>query len=604
MFSGGSLTSQPSPHVQRALGLLSAQKFAEAEPLLRAAISRDPRDAHAKHALARLLLDTARPDQALFLLDQLKAQFPSVAATLHERARALEAVQRRPEAIAQLQELVQTQPQLLPPRTALAAMLLRSGKCAEAVGVLDAAAPFCRTPADRAHILGGKANCYAELGMFDAAAALQRELLNIGQVDHRTLSTLAFFLNFSDTVSCAEILDVHTRIGDIVRRDLRAAAPLANSRDPHRRLKVGFLSPDFREHSVAYFVEPLLAGLDRTQFEVFGYGSLPKPDHVTQRLSSLCDRYRDVYSTNHADCAQRIRDDGIDILIELAGISRGTRAWSLCHRAAPVQITYCGYPNTTGLPGVDLRLVDAITDPPESDQWHTEQLVRLPGCLLCYTPPQDAPLPALPPPDAPITFGSFNAVQKLSPLTVQVWSEVLRAVPQARLLIKGKPFADAEIREHHLARFASCGIARERIDLLARTHSVHEHLGLYSRMHIALDTFPYNGTTTTCEALWMGVPVVTMRCEGEQDRHASRVSRSLLHRAGCAELATDSRSAFVNKCLELANSPDLVHAYRHALRERLRTSPLCDQTRFCADFGQTLRQAWEHWCESTGQQRA
>lgn len=596
--------AHPSPQVQRALGLLAAQKFAEAEPLLRAAISRDPRDGHAKHALARLLLDTARPDQALFVLDQLKAQFPSVAATLHERARALEAVQRRPEAITQLQELVRREPHLVPPRTALAAILLRSGKCAEAVGVLDEAVPFCQTPADRAHILGGKANCYAELGMFDAAAALQRELLDIGQVDHRTLSTLAFFLNFSDTVSRAEILDVHTRIGDIVRRDLSPGAPPTNSRNPQRRLKVGFLSPDFREHSLAYFVEPLLAGLDRTHCEVFGYGSLPKPDHVTQRLSSLCDRYRDIYSTSHPDCAQRIRDDGIDILIDLAGISRGTRAWAMCRRAAPVQITYCGYPNTTGLPGVDLRLVDAITDPPESDQWHTEKLVRLPGCFLCYKPLQDAPLPALPPTDAPIIFGSFNAVQKLSPLTVQVWSEVLRAVPRARLLLKGKPFADAEIREHHLAQFASCGIQRDRIDLLTRSESVYEHLNLYGRMHIALDTFPYNGTTTTCEALWMGVPVVTMRCEGEQDRHASRVSRSLLHAAGCVELATDSRSAFVEKCVELAHHPALVHAYRHSLRDRLRSSTLCDQARFCADFGQTLRQAWEHWCESAGQGRA
>lgn len=591
--------TQASPQVQRALGLLAAQKFSEAEQQLRHAITRDPRDVHARHGLARLLLETARPDQALYILDQLKAEFPMAAPVLYERSRALAGCKRKPEALVQLQELVEREPMAVPPRLSLAGMLLRSNRAKEAIAMLDSAAQFATTPAERANILGGKANCYAELGMFDRAIAVERELIKLVQIDHRTLATLAFFLNFSDTITRAEILDVHSRMGDLVRRDLAAPPLLKNTRNPQRRLKVGFLGPDFREHSVSYFLEPVLRGLDRAQFEVFGYGSLPKPDQKTRLLSSLCDCYRDIYPTNHADCAQRIRDDGIDILIELAGISRGTRVWTLPCRAAPVQITYCGYPNTTGLPGVDVRLVDAITDPPDADRWHSERLVRLPGCFLCYQPPADAPPPALPGAETPFTFGSFNAVQKLSPLTIDVWSEVLRAVPHAKLLLKGKPFAEAEIREHHLGQFAERGIDAGRVELLARTNSVAEHLQLYSRMHAALDTFPYNGTTTTCEALWMGVPVVTMQCEGELDRHASRVSRSLLHAVGCKELAAGSRRDFVDLCVELAANPAHVATYRQTLRQRMQAGPLCDAQGFGLKFGQTLRQLWQEWCAAS-----
>ncbi len=579
------------------MGLLAAQKFAEAEALLRAAMTRDPRDPHAKHALARLLIDTARSEQALYLLDQLKAQFPGAVPILYERARALAACKRKDEALVQMQELVTREPMSVQPRLALAGMLLKHSRCKEAIATLDAAAQFATTPTERANIVSGKANCYAELGLFDQAIAAQRQLLELIQVDHRTLSSLAFFLNFSDTTTRQEILDVHRRIGDIVRAQPTPPVTLANTRDPSRRLKVGFIGPDFREHSVAYFLEPLLRSLNREQFQVYGYGSLPTPDQVTQRLASLCDVYRDVYSTNHEDCAKRIREDGINILIELAGLSRGTRVWTLSMRAAPVQITYCGYPNTTGLPGVDVRLVDAITDPPDGDQWHTEKLVRLPGCFLCYQPPVDAPTPTLPPTDAPFTFGSFNAVQKLSPLTVEVWSDVLRMVPHSRLLLKGKPFEEPELKAFHVERFVARGIDPSRIELVGRTESVQDHLNLYSRMHVALDTFPYNGTTTTCEALWMGVPVVTMRCQGEQDRHASRVSRSLLHAVGCAELAADSRQAFVDLCVELAN-PKHVPIYRQTLRQRMQASPLCDQTAFAQAFGNTLRQVWQEWCAS------
>src|SRR5262249_25869327 len=304
-----------------------------------------------------------------------------------------------------------------------------------------------------------------------------------------------------------------------------------------RLLRIGYVSPDFRQHSVAYFLEPLLRGHDRQQVEVFCYGDVARPDSVTTHLQELADHWLVTVGTSHQALAERIRTDRIDILVDVAGHTAGNRLLVFARKPAPVQVTWLGYPNTTGLKAIDYRLVDAVTDPAgEADAWASESLVRLEGGFLCYGALTDAPAPTLPPclGTGTITFGSFNNPAKVSAATFDAWAKLLSRLPQARLLLKGTPFADAATRALFLARLDERGVAAERVDLMGSVSSATQHLALYHRMDIALDPFPFNGTTTTCEALWMGVPVITLRGH----RHAGRVGASLLTQIGLTDLIT------------------------------------------------------------------
>src|SRR4029077_2442406 len=252
--------------------------------------------------------------------------------------------------------------------------------------------------------------------------------------------------------------------------------------------------------------------------------------------------------------AERICTDGIDVLVDLAGHTARNRLGVFTRKPAPVQVTWLGYPNTTGLDAMDYRLVDAVTDPVgEADALASETLVRLEGGFLCYGAAKDAPGPAEAPSIATgtVTFGSFNNPTKLSDATLDIWARLLDRLPQARLLLKGTPFADPATRTLFLSRLGERSVSAERVELLAWQANRAAHLSLYDRIDIALDPFPYNGTTTTCEALWMGVPVVTLR----GDRHAARVGASLLTRVGLEALIADDEAGYVATAAALAGAP-------------------------------------------------
>jgi predicted O-linked N-acetylglucosamine transferase (SPINDLY family) len=259
-----------------------------------------------------------------------------------------------------------------------------------------------------------------------------------------------------------------------------------------------------------------------------------------------------------------------------------------------VIVSAIGYPNTTGVPAVDWRVVDSITDPPGSEHLCTERLLRLDPCFLCYSPPQEAPEPALPEADAPITFGSFNNAAKIGPTSIELWARVLKAVPGSRLLLKSQTLSDAAGRARIEKRFAQAGIEASRLELVAYSKTRQEHLELYKRVHVALDTTPYNGTTTTCEALWMGVPVLTTL----GDRHAARVSASLLHAAGHPELVAKDADAFVQLAASLAQDRARLATLRTNLRGELRASPLCDAPAYAARFHAAIRDCWKQWCKT------
>jgi predicted O-linked N-acetylglucosamine transferase (SPINDLY family) len=257
-----------------------------------------------------------------------------------------------------------------------------------------------------------------------------------------------------------------------------------------------------------------------------------------------------------------------------------------------------GYPNTTGLEAIDYRLVDAVTDPVGyADAWASETLVRLEDGFLCYGALTDVSEPAVPPcsKTAIVTFGSFNNPTKVSAATLDVWATLLSRLSQARLLLKGKPFADAASRALFLARLGERGVAADRVELLGLLPGTTAHLALYNRVDIALDPFPYNGTTTTCEALWMGVPVVTLR----GDRHAGRVGASLLTQIGLTDLIADSLEGYLEIALALARNPGRLDDLRRSLRPRMAASPLCDGPAFARKMEAAFRTMWQHWCENS-----
>jgi predicted O-linked N-acetylglucosamine transferase (SPINDLY family) len=342
---------------------------------------------------------------------------------------------------------------------------------------------------------------------------------------------------------------------------------------------------------VSYFFEPVLAAHDAAAFEVFCYSDAPVADAVTQRLRAQAGQWRDIAGLSDERVAALIRADRIDLLVDLAGHTARNRLLVFARRPAPVQATWLGYPNTTGLAAIDFRVTDAVSDPPgQTEAWHTEELVRLAGPFSCYAPPAESPpvspLPALA--AGHVTFGCLNNLAKLTPPTVALWAQLLGAVAGSRLLLKASGLADAETAARLRQEFAGQGIDPARLDLRGAGQSVARHLGVYHQVDVALDPFPYNGTTTTCEALWMGVPVVTLA----GDAHVSRVGASLLTHLDLTACIAESPAAYVDRARGLAGDLARLAVLRAGLRERLRASPLCDGPGFTRQLEDAFRAMW------------
>ncbi len=406
-------------------------------------------------------------------------------------------------------------------------------------------------------------------------------------------SNLLFVLNYLDNMSAADLFQEHLRWAERHAEPLTAAAPPARRARRDGRIRLGYISPDLRSHSVAFFVEPVLAAHDRSRFEIFCYADVARPDAVTARLTALSHHWRKIDGVSDEELVALLRADDLDILIDLAGHTAGNRLLVLARRPAPLQVTWIGYPNTTGMSAVDLRITDPWADPPgEADTLHSERLVRLPSGFSVYQPPEDSPAPSPPPAlrNGYVTFGSFNNTAKLVPGVIEAWSTILHRVPNSRLLLKARQLADPETNEIFLRRFQAHGVPVERLRIFGPTEATPEHLARYSEIDIALDPFPFGGATTSCEALWMGVPVVTLR----GDRHASRVGASLLHRVGLPELVADSVEALVEKAAELAADGDRLVGLRLELRDRLRASSVLDSVRVTRELEAALLREWEN----------
>lgn len=353
-------------------------------------------------------------------------------------------------------------------------------------------------------------------------------------------------------------------------------------------IRVGYVSPDFRGHSVANFIKPVLGTHNRNVVTCYCYSDVEYPDETTRQLMRMTDHWRDTAVLSDDQLFQLVRKDEIDILVDLAGHTSRNRLRMFSRRPAPVQVTYLGYPDTTGLSVMDYRLTDARADPEGvSGDLHTERLVRLEGGFLCYEPPCEPKIAGEMPAsrNGHITFGSFNNLAKINADVVRAWSEILRSVPAAKLILKARGLGDPAGRDTVLSQFRTQGIGEDRIECLGHATGMEQHLQTYNRIDIALDTFPYNGTTTTCEALWMGVPVITFA----GDRHASRVGVSILTTVGLTVCIAVGREAYVSQAVRLACERDYVSDLRNGLRERMRGSPLVDARRFCRELERRYR---------------
>jgi protein O-GlcNAc transferase len=559
----------------------------------RRAISIRPDLAEAYCNLGNALKESGKSDEALAAYRQAIAIKPDYVEAHSNLGLALTERGDLDEAILTLRRTINIKPEFAEVYYFLGNALKEQGRRDEASAAYRQAISLKPNYAEPHANLG---IVLSEQGNVDAAIAAYRQAICIKPDNAEVHSNLLLCLNYDDKLTADNVFAAHREWDERYGSHASRPSAYANAREPKRRLRIGYVSPDFRAHSVAFFLEPLLRAHDHAAVEVFCYSEVARPDAVTQHLQGFADHWLVTVGMSDDALAQRISEDRIDILIDLAGHTAKNRLRVFARKPAPVQATWLGYANTTGLEAIDYRLVDAVTDPEgTSDALASERLIRLEGGFLCYAPAAIAPLPAPPPSLASgvVTFGSFNNPLKLSAVTLDCWAALLTRRPTARLLLKGRQFDDAATGALFLARLGERGVAAERVELMPQLPGAAAHLSAYHRVDIALDPFPYNGTTTTCEALWMGVPVVVRR----GDRHAGRVGVSLLGQIGLTDLIAGSAEEYVEIALALADDLGRRNELRQSLRPRLAASPLCDVGAFARKMEAAFRSMWQHWCE-------
>jgi len=476
-------------------------------------------------------------------------------------------------------------------------LLQRAGETAKD-GRLQAALELyltCRQAHPRsldAHL--GAAGVLVDLWSNDEAVAAYESAREIAPASSPIFSALLFHRHYLSPADPVPLFDLHRAYGAMMQKAWPYPPGVyPQEPDPERRLRIGYISPNLSRHSVGYFIEPVICCHERRQFEVYCYYNHALSDDATRRMRESADGWRDVAGSDDDAVARMVREDRIDILFDLAGHSKGNRLGVFARRPAPVQITWLGYPDTTGLAAVDFRITDHTTDPaPAAEQRHTEKLLRIDDCFLCYQPPADAPPVKPREPGAAVVFSSFNNIAKVNAETIRIWGRILAGVPRSRLVLKSSPLNFPDTVDRFVDALERGGIDPARVDLRGWVGERQQHLDAYSDVDLALDTFPYNGTTTTCEALWMGVPVVTLAGEV----HMSRVGASLLQCAGFDQLVARDETDYVRIAVELARDVNRRQSLRAELRPRLAASPLLDHAGFTRKLEAHCRQAWRAWC--------
>ena len=561
--------------------------FADAERTLNQALALAPNDAEALFNLGNALHGLGRPREAIERYRQALALRPDYADSLINLGNVLSEIGEFGAGQAAYDAALCIRPDSVVALNNVACLMRIMGR------VDDAEAALCRAlqlDPGNATLHDTIGNVYKDAGDLDGAIASFRKALELDPAAAATHSNLAYALSFQSP-EAGPILEECLRWNNRFAAGATSTQGHANDPEPNRRLRIGYVSPDFRVHCQSLFTIPLLSRHDHAAFEIFCYASIKRPDDHTQRIAGYADVWRDVRTLNDEALCRLIRADGIDILVDLTMHMAGGRPMLFARKPAPVQIAWLAYPGTTGIGAMDYRLSDPRLDPAGFDEHYSERTLRLPDSFWCYDPLAGdidvGPLPALE--RGYLTLGCLNNPCKLTDHSLRLWGGVMRALPSARLLLMAP---SGRHREHLSRRLAAHGIAAERVDYRAFQPRA-DYLRCYRDIDLGLDTFPYNGHTTSLDSFWMGVPVVT------------RVGRTSVGRGGLSQLfqlelldlAAESDEAFVSIAATLGKDLSRLSALRRELRTRLERSALMNAPRFARHMEQAFRDIWRAYCE-------
>ncbi|HEX7640964.1 MAG TPA: tetratricopeptide repeat protein [Burkholderiaceae bacterium] len=566
------------------------RQFETALETYHAALARSPGNADILSNIGGCLQELRRPAEAVGYCREAIALRPGDFSLFNNLGVALQAVGKMGEAKAAFAESLAIDPSSVRAHINLGMASYQLGEFDEAMEMLQRALALDPKMPEVHFSLGVLLHA---LCRHEDAVASYRRAIELRPEFVTAHQNLLMTMQFVQDTPPEELLAANRRFGDIFETPLKPSWPRhRNARDPGKRLKIGYVSGDFRIHAVAYFIEPAIARHDRTQVEVYCYSSSPHRDFFSERLIAAADHWRECSHLDDDTMAQMIEDDGIDILIDLSGHSAHNRLMVFARKPAPVQMTYLGYPGTSGLTAIDYRITDGKTEPEGQDYPYVETLLRLPESVWCYRPSEDMagaipPLPALS--NGYLTFGSFNSITKIGDDCLILWAHLLRSVPSARLLMVTVP--EGEIRHKLHSRFAELGVASDRVQFEKKLQP-YDFKQRLQTVDITLDPYPINGATTTCESLWQGVPVLAVVGK----RFLSRAGLSVLSAARMADFAAPSVEDFVKMAVLLSNNLPLLANIRAGLREHLQDTPLLDQDSFARSLETLYREAWRDWC--------
>ncbi|HYQ72844.1 MAG TPA: tetratricopeptide repeat protein [Gammaproteobacteria bacterium] len=555
--------------------VLSISSDSEAALLaLGKAVQRQGRMNEAIHAYQQVLEKYPASTDARFFLGGVHLQLGQMeAAALHYR------------------KVLELSPDHVQALNNLSAIFTNQGKIYESLDLLERA--LARHP-DGEQMLINLARAHLFSGSAMNALGVLKKVVSLHPGSAEANSKYLLCRNYVEDANPEMLAQEHIRWSELHTGGIKRHHDYLNNAVTGRRIHIGYVSPDLKAHSVAYFMEPVLARHNNSGFQVTCYADITSPDDTSARLASACDNWKLTRRLTDQQLAELIRTDKIDILVDLAGHTANNRLLLFASKPAPVQVTYLGYPNTTGLEEIDYRFTDSIADPDAASAFYTETLIRLPNGFLCYAAPASAPevkkvRDYL---SRDITFGSFNNLAKVTDPVISTWSRILKAIPASRLVLKSKATHDPYTRARLTGLFEKEGISMERVILTGYVNGTEGHLALYNNIDIALDTFPYNGTTTSCEALWMGTPVVTL----SGNTHGSRVGASILSRLDMTDLIARTTDEYVDIAVKLASDKTRLAALHNCLRNTMQASSVCNADLITHDIETAYTAMWEYYC--------